>query len=317
MRRVLVTGGAGAIGSQLVLDLRRLGSEVLVLDDLSSGFPDNVPEDVRLIRGSVADGGLVSEVLASESFDCVFHLAALFANQNSVDHPDQDLLVNGFGTLNLLRGLVAARQPGAGPRIIYASSSCVYGNASGQLREDATPAPGTPYAITKLLGERYIEFYSRHHGVPAVTVRLFNSYGPGERPGHYRNVIPNFMRLAMRGEALPITGTGEETRDFTYIDDVVSGLLLVATHDRAIGRVYNLGTGRETRIIDVANQILRITGSKSEIEFASRRSWDKVSCRAASVDRARSELGFAASTEIDEGLSKTLEWFRCHPAFLG
>ncbi|MDY7092264.1 MAG: NAD-dependent epimerase/dehydratase family protein [Acidobacteriota bacterium] len=308
----LVTGGAGAIGSRLAAELLRRDFEVVVLDDLSSGYPENVPEGARFVEGSVTDLGLLDRLFTDHGFTYVFHLAALFANQNSVDHPVQDLEINGGGTLALLeRTAHAAEDLGGFQRFLYASSSCVYGNVSGAISEDQpTHATETPYAITKFLGEQYLQFFMEHYGLPGTIVRPFNSYGPGERPGRYRNVIPNFIKLALRGDPLNITGEGNETRDFTFNGDTVAGIVGAATSSASQGKAYNLATGQETKIIDLAKQIIRLSDSTSEIRFTGRRSWDQVTSRCGSITRAREDFGYTPSTSLEEGLRLTIDWIR-------
>ena len=168
----------------------------------------------------------------------------------------------------------------------------------------------TPYQITKMLGELYCNFFYNHYGLKVVKPRFFNSYGPGEVPGQYRNVIPNFIYWAMKGLPLPITGTGEETRDFTYVGDIVDGLLRAGYFESAIGQEFNLASGRETKIIDLANMINELTGNKAGIRFASRRKWDTKSRLLASIERARKLIGYEPTTSIEEGLRKTIQWFR-------
>lgn len=309
-RRVLVTGGAGAIGNNLVRRLCFLGAEVVVVDDFSSGHEANladVAERIRLVRGDIAAPAVLENAFDG-GIDKVFHLAAFFANQNSVDHPEKDLRTNGFGTLELIKASVAHRVD----RFVFASSSCVYGAQEGVLEEERPLAPETPYAITKILGEQYLEFYRDHGGLAAVTLRYFNSYGPGEGPGKYRNVIPNFFGRALAGEPLVITGTGEETRDFTFVGDIVEGTLAAAVADGAVGGVFNLGTGRQTRILELAERINRLCGGGSRIEFAERRSWDYISSRCAGIGRARTQLAYEPDTELEEGLEQTYRWFVEH-----
>lgn len=308
-RDVLVTGGAGALGSRLVRRLAGQGARIVVLDDLSSGYRENVPVEADFVQGSVTDADLVRRVFADRGgFDWVFHLAALFANQNSVDHPVQDLLVNTLGTLHLCE---AAREtPTKLKRILYTSSSCVYGNCTGAVAETAPHHAETPYAISKDTGERYLEYFSRHYGLPVTIVRLFNSFGPGERPGRYRNVIPNFVRLALRNEPLTITGTGQETRDFTFVEDVIDGVIAAALSGAALGHTYNLGTGRETTIEVIAREIIRLSGSRSEVVYVPPRSWDHVSRRCANIGRAKADFGFSPATPLPEGLSRTIDWLR-------
>ncbi len=188
----------------------------------------------------------------SEKPDYVFHLAALFANQNSIDHPETDLMVNGMGTLRVL--LYSNRNDV--DKFIFASSGCsVYGSqAPLPLKEDFVSLHlDTPYQITKLLGELYCNFFHDYYGLPVAIGRFFNVYGPGEIPGKYRNVIPNFIYWALHGQPLPITGTGEETRDFTFVEDIVEGVLRLGVIPEAVGEAVNLASGTETKIIDLAN----------------------------------------------------------------
>src|SRR5207245_4963816 len=190
----------------------------------------------------------LSEVF-SDGPEILFHLAAHFANQNSIDHPELDLMVNGMGTLRVLE---QARRSDI-ERFVYASSGCgIYGSDTPMpFTEDYVSMDlYTPYQVTKMLGELYTNMYANLYGLPIVNARIFNSFGPGELPGEDRNVIPNLFYWSMNGQPLPITGTGEETRDFTYVGDIVNGLLACATAEEAIGEAINLATGREVRIID-------------------------------------------------------------------
>lgn len=168
----------------------------------------------------------------------------------------------------------------------------------------------SPYQITKMLGELYCNFFRNHYSLPAVKARFFNSYGPGEVPGQYRNVIPNFIYWALQGKPLPITGTGEETRDFTYVGDLVDGILRGAYHDDAIGEEFNLASGRETRIIDLAHMINELTGNSAGISFTERRKWDTKSRLLASTDKAHRLMGYRPAMDFEEGLKNTIDWFR-------
>ena len=267
-KTILVTGGAGAIGSNLVQALGELGARlIIVLDDLSSAARWNVPAlaNVLFAEGSVLDEVELKRVFF-EGPELVFHLAALFANQNSIDHPETDLLVNGLGTLKLLQ---YAQLSGV-TRFVYASSGCsIYGSSAPfPLTEEFMSLHlSSPYQITKMVGELYCNFFHHHYDLPVVKARFFNSYGPGEIPGQYRNVIPNFIYLALQGQALPITGTGEETRDFTYVGDIVDGLLRAGFFEAAVGQEFNLASGEETRIIDLANMINREVGNQGGSHF--------------------------------------------------
>jgi UDP-glucose 4-epimerase len=310
-KTILVTGGAGAIGSNLSRALGELGAKlVVVLDDLSSASRWNVPAlpNVLFVEGSILDEVELKRVFF-EGPDVVFHLAALFANQNSIDHPETDLLVNGLGTLKLLQYSHLAGVK----RFVYASSGCsIYGSSAPlPLTEEFMSLHlSSPYQITKMLGELYCNFFQHHYNVPEVKARFFNSYGPGEVPGQYRNVIPNFIYLAMQGQPLPITGTGEETRDFTFVGDIVDGLLRAGYFDQAVGQEFNLASGAETRIIDLAEMINSQVGNKAGITFTARRKWDTKSRLLASVDRAKNLIGYQPNTLFTEGLKQTIGWFQ-------
>ena len=166
--------------------------------------------------------------------------------------------------------------------------------------------------MTKLLGELYCNFFRNYHELPVVRARLFNVYGPGEVPGRYRNVIPNFIYWARRGQPLPITGTGEETRDFTYVADIVGGLLRCGVLPDAVGEAMNLASGVETRIIDLAHQVNALTGNRAGLQTRERRRWDTHSRRCASVEKARKLLGYQPRIDFSTGLRRTLEWYDGH-----
>jgi len=167
----------------------------------------------------------------------------------------------------------------------------------------------TPYQITKLLGELYCNFFHNYYGLPVVIGRFFNVYGPGEVPGRYRNVIPNFIYWALHHQPLPITGTGEETRDFTFIDDIVDGVLRAGVTSEAVAEAINLASETETKVIDLANMINDLTGNNNGVKFVGRRKWDKVIRRRASIEKARKILGYEPKIGIKEGLKRTVNWF--------
>ena len=311
-KTVLVTGGAGAIGSNLCRRLAKLEAQVLILDDLSSAERWNVPDlpGILFVEGDVLDEVKMKRVFF-EKPQLVFHLAAFFANQNSVDHPERDLLVNGMGTLRLLE----YSQLSGVERFVYASSGCsIYGSdAPLPLHEEFVSLHlSSPYQVTKMLGELYCNFFHNHYELRVVKSRFFNSYGPGELPGQYRNVIPNFIYWALKGRPLPITGSGEETRDFTYVGDIVDGLLRAGVLESAIGQEFNLASGQEIRIRDLAEMINRMVGNPAGVIYAQRRKWDTKSRLLASIDRARELIGYKPNTTFASGLQNTLEWFQQH-----
>jgi nucleoside-diphosphate-sugar epimerase len=307
--RVLVTGAAGAIGCNLTQALACAGArEVLAVDDLSQGVRWNVPErpNVTFVEGSILDDEVVASIFQWRPA-VIFHLAALFANQNSIERPVLDLHVNGEGTLRLLMGAVAAGRP----RFVFASTSAAAPNPPGGVIDDDASATrhGSPYQITKGLGEQYCRFYQAHHGLETVRVRFFNSYGPGELPGRYRNAIPNFFYLARRGEPLPIHGTGRQTRDWTFVRDIVDGLLLAGRYDKAVGQSVNLGTGRQTPVADIAHEINALTGNTAGLVHRQHRRWDKDLRRAAATQKAAHVLGHRSGTDVGTGLKHTAQWF--------
>ena len=310
---VLVTGGAGCVGSNLCQALLDAGAaRVVVLDDLSAAERWNLPTSDRLdfIQGSVTDSASLTRAFDSRPA-FVFHLAAFFANQNSVEHPEQDLQVNGLGTLRVLEASRVAQVE----RVVYASSGCsVYGaRAPLPLKEDFVSLHlDTPYQITKLLGELYCNFFRNYHGLPVVRARLFNVYGPGEIPGRYRNVIPNFLYWALNSQPLPLTGTGEETRDFSYVGDICSGLLRCGVLPQAVGEAINLASSVETKILDLAHQINLLTSNPAGLRRLERRRWDTHDRRRASIEKARELLGYQPRIDFATGLRHTLDWFQNH-----
>jgi len=309
-KRVLVTGGAGAIGSNLTRTLAEIGAkEVIVLDDLSSAERWNVPEhpNVKFVQGSVLDDE-VSRLVFFQGPQIVYHLAALFANQNSIDHPQQDLLVNGLGTLKVLQysKLIGVE------KFIYASSGCsVYGKSPVPLKEEYLSMDlDTPYQITKMLGELYCIFFRNYYDFPTVRTRFFNSFGPGEIPGKYRNVIPNFIYWAMKGLPLSIMDNGQQTRDWTYVEDIVDGLLKAGALPQAVGEAMNLASGKETKVIDMAKWVNELVGNAGGLEYIERRKWDTKDRLLASVEKARKIIGYEPKTEFRSGLEKTIGWFK-------
>jgi UDP-glucose 4-epimerase len=301
-KTVLVTGGAGAIGGNLVRRLNDLGTnEIIILDNLSSSSEWNVPRGpkIRFICGDILDDEKLKFVFKARP-DIVFHLAAHFANQNSIDNPETDLMVNGMGILKVLEFAHLT----AVSRFVYASSGCgVYGLESvvPYREDDVSISLHSPYQVTKLLGELYTNYYHNLYDLPIVNTRFFNSYGPGEVPGRYRN--------AMTGKVLPITGDGTETRDWTYVADIVNGLLAAGVRDEAVGEAINLGSGTETRVIDLAREVNRLTGNDLGVLHIERRDWDAKTRIISSIDKARRLLDYRPETPFKDGLRYVHDWF--------
>lgn len=307
----LITGGAGCIGSNLTRALMAAGAaRVIAYDDLSAASRWNVPDlpNVLFIKGSILDDETMKRAYSMKP-DYVFHLAAHFANQNSVDNPETDLLVNGQGTIKVLQyaSLTGVK------RVVFASSGCsVYGSrAPLPLKEDFISLHlDTPYQITKLLGELYCNFFHNYHGLPVAIARYFNVYGPGEIPGAYRNVIPNFMWWAMHGQPLPVTGTGDETRDFSFVEDIVDGTMRLGIIPEAVGDAFNLASEKETTVKDIADMVNELTGNKAGIKLTARRDWDLITRRRASIEKARRVLGYAPKMDIRDGVPKVYQWIK-------
>lgn len=308
---VLVTGGAGAIGSNLCRALAEAGAaKVVILDNLSASREWNIPNlpNVLFVHGDITNDIDLKRVF-HENPTYIFHLAAFFANQNSVDFPERDLLVSQLGTIKMLEYAVLQKNI---KRFVYAGSGCaIYGSqAPLPLKEDFVSMHlTTPYQISKMAGELYVNFYWHHYDLPVVKTRFFNSYGPGELPGQYRNVIPNFIFWAMKGQPLPITGDGNMTRDFTYVGDIVNALMRAGYYERAIGQEMNIAAGREIKIIELAEMINKITNNSAGMVFTDRRKWDTKTRLLASIDRARDLLGYEPAMDFDDGLRFAHEWF--------
>lgn len=307
---ILVTGGAGCIGGNLCRTLSQAGAKrVIILDDLSSAYEWNIPRanNIEFVKGSILDDEMLRRVFKNKP-DYVFHLAAHFANQNSVDNPEKDLMVNGLGILKVLEH---AQLTGV-ERFVYSSSGCgVYGLDSKIPFEehDISIHLHTPYQVTKLLGELYTNYFHNLYDMPIVNARFFNVFGPGEVPGRYRNVIPNFMYWSMKGQPLPITGDGSETRDWTYVGDIVNGLLAMGIEEKAIGQAFNLGSGQEHRVLDMANMINELTGNDKGIRFVARRDWDVKTRLCSSINKANAILVYQPTVTFEEGLSNVHDWF--------
>lgn len=297
-KTVVVTGGAGFIGSRIA-DALVDDNEVRVFDDLSTGAADNLPDGVELVEGDVRDEAVVRE--AVEGADLVFHEAAEVSVTRSIEQPQRSNDVNLGGTLNVLE---AARDADA--RVVFASSCAVYGVPDGvPISEDAPARPRSPYAIDKYAAESYVRAYHDLYGLETVALRYFNVYGPGQTAGQYSGVISIFVDQARRCDPLTVEGDGTQTRDFVYVDDVVRANLAAATTD-AVGEAFNVGTGSETTIRELAETVRSVTGSDSDIVHEDARPGD-VPASLADLRRAREALGYEPTVTLETGLRRVVE----------
>ncbi|MBI9085515.1 MAG: NAD-dependent epimerase/dehydratase family protein [Desulfobacterales bacterium] len=307
-RRALVTGGAGFIGSHLVEALLGLGSEVVVMDNLSTGRMENLAAVLSRIdfhRGDICDETALKS--AAGGCDVVFHLAAVVSVVQTVETPVASALVNELGTLRVLE---AARQAGA-VRAVLSSSSAVYGNdAQVPNRESMMPRPMSPYAVQKLTGELYAGLYNDLYGMETVCLRYFNVYGPRQDPSSpYSGVISIFMDRAISGTPPVIYGDGGQCRDFVYVQDVVAANLLAATGSGAAGGVFNIGTGQAVEVKDLWEKIQIVTGSDRSPGFESAR-LGEIYASVADVGLAAERLGYVPAFGFDRGLAETYDWYR-------
>jgi UDP-glucose 4-epimerase len=303
---ILVTGGAGFIGSTLATAFLTQGHGVRILDDLSTGFLENVPPQAELIEGSVSDPEAV--VKAVDGMELVVHLAAHRAVLRSVEDPLATDTANTHGTLTVLKsGLDAGVR-----RVIYASSSSVYGlDPPMPTPESSLPRPLSPYGVSKLAGEHYVRVFAELYGMETVSFRYFNVFGPRQRPDSaYAAVIPLFID-ALRGGAQPVVhGDGGQSRAFTFIDDVVAANVAAATAPAGAlaGRVYNIANARSHSLLELLEILGRILGVVVDPTFAPARTGDIRNSRA-DVSAARDALGFEARVDFETGLRRAVEWF--------
>ncbi len=307
-RTYLVTGGAGFIGSHIVERLVREGHQVRVLDNLSSGHEANLGafrNGVELIRGDIRDAQLVNA--ATKGVEVVFHEAALGSVPRSVAEPVTTHEVNITGTLNVL---LAARDAGA-RRVVYASSSSVYGETPVLPKhEEMSPQPLSPYALSKLAGEHYASVFKHVYGFEVVSLRYFNIFGPRQDPeSQYAAVIPRFITALLSGQSPVVYGDGHQSRDFTFVDNVVNANLLAAEAEGVAGRVFNVACGGRYTLLDLLARIKGILGSKIEPVHEAGRAGD-VRDSQASIEAAQQALGYRVSVGFEEGLRKTVEWYR-------
>ncbi|MCX7785706.1 MAG: NAD-dependent epimerase/dehydratase family protein [candidate division WOR-3 bacterium] len=300
---VLVTGGAGFVGSNLVDALVARKVKTIVLDDLFTGKIENLPKSdlVEFVEGSVCDEALVKKLV--KEVDLIFHLAA----RNiivSTKNPREDFAVNIGGTLNIL---LAAKEKGI--KVVYTSSTSIYGNPRYlPINEDDAINPFTPYATSKLAGENYCFSFYETYGLPTAVVRYSNIYGVKQRPDNpYCGVVAKFFDAVIKDQPPSIHGDGEQTRDFTYVDDAVEATILAAS-EKADGQIYNVGTGIETSINTLAQKIIKLFGKNITPTYIDRRDIDNIRRRVVNIEKIRKELRWIPKFSLDDGLKKTKEW---------
>lgn len=304
--KCLVTGGAGFIGSHLVHGLLKRGHEVRVLDNFVSGKRHNVQHlPIDLMEGDVRDMDNVRAAVRGVQY--VFHLAALGSVQRSVEDPLTTHGVNETGTLTVLDASLKAKAK----RVVVASSSSVYGNTAAQpKRESAKPAPASPYAVSKLTGEYYCNVFWNTYGLETACLRYFNVFGPRQDPGsQYAAVIPCFIQAALNGEQPVIYGDGKQSRDFTYVTNVVEATIAAATVPKAAGQIANVACGERWSLLELVKLLEHIIGAPITPEFADARPGDVKHSQAAIV-RAQKLLDYAPRISFQRGLRETVEWFR-------
>ena len=320
-KRVLVVGGAGFVGSNLVhLILEENPKEILIVDNLLSSDVRNIPSDnrVNFIFGSITDEKILASI--PDDLDYAFHLACFHGNQSSIADPFADHDNNTLTSLKLFDRLKDIKNL---KKIVYAAAACAvaektYDKPTATTEEQpVTLYHDSPYSISKIIGELYGNYYFQQHKLPFVKARFSNVYGPREILGAgqwrgtihtvWRNVTPTFIWRSLNGEALPLDNGGNASRDFIFVEDMARGLMACALKGDS-GEVYNLATGKETSILELANIINEFTGNKASLDLKPAREWDRSGKRFASTDKAKKELGFQSNVDIRQGLKKTVEW---------
>ncbi len=298
----LITGAAGFLGSALANQLAREGHQVRGIDDLSTGDPQSLSPDVHFTRGDVNDRPKLWTLL--QEVDVVYHLAARVSVQESVLYPRDYNAVNVGGTVALME---AIRDVGV-RRVVLASSGAVYGDLGDQpLKESLIPNPRSPYAVSKLAAEYYVRTIGGLWGIETVILRVFNAYGPGQHlPASHPPVVPYFLRQAQRGGTLVLHGDGSQTRDYVYVDDVVSALVAAATAPKVDGLVINVGSGKETSIRDLAKKVQEVTNQNAEVLYNAQTPGG-VSRMCADLSLAQEKLNYRPSIKLEDGLRMTLQ----------
>ena len=301
--KVVVTGSAGYIGGQTVLQLKEAGHIVIGNDweEPSRVIADALDE--TLLQDFASQAALAT--IGNQRPDAIIHCAANFANQNSIDNIHKDMSANILGTINLLEAAKNFKTA----KFIYLSSSCVY--TSEESSENIlNPSFKTPYAISKFSAEQYVSFYNYFYKINASIFRLYNFYGPFDYVGKYRNVIPNFINKAFKNKTIEIHGAGKSTRDFTYVLDFVKVIEKILLSPKKFNHIYNFGASKKIKIISLAKKIIKMTHSNSKIKFIPIRKWDKFSNRKAKNNKLMKNFKNFKFTKIDHGLKQTVDWFK-------
>lgn len=298
----LITGAAGFLGSALANHLAREGHQVRGLDDLSTGDPQSLAPDVHFTRGDVNDRPKLWTLL--QEVDCVYHLAARVSVPESVLYPREYNAVNVGGTVSLME---AMRDVGV-RRVVLISSGAIYGDQGEQpLRETMQPNPRSPYAVSKLAAEYYVNTIGDLWNIETVSLRVFNAYGPGQHlPPANPPVVPYFLKQALRSGSLVVHGNGTQTRDYVYLDDVVSAMVAASTAPNLGGLVINIGSGRETAVRDLVRTVLDLTDSRAEVIYNTKTTGG-VSRMCADLALAEKKLNYRPSISLADGLRLTLQ----------
>jgi nucleoside-diphosphate-sugar epimerase len=327
--KVLVVGGAGFVGSNLVHQiLEQSPREIILVDNLLSSDVANIPSDakVRFVFGSITDDKILAEL--PEDLDYAFHLACYHGNQSSIANPLADHDNNTLTSLKLFERLKDIKSL---KKVVYAAAACAvaektYDAPTATTEEQpVTLYHDSPYSISKIIGELYGNYYFQRHQLPFVKARFSNVYGPREILGAgqwrgtvhtvWRNVTPTFIWRSLNGDALPLDNGGNASRDFIFVEDMARGLMACALKG-AVGEVYNLATGQETSILELATLINEFTGNKTPLDLRPARDWDRSGKRFASTEKAAHELGFTASVAIRDGLRRTVEWTKANSGLI-
>lgn len=319
--RILVVGGAGFVGSNLVkLLLQEKPKEIIIVDNLLSAEKSNIPNDKRItfIKGSITNDKILSQL--KDNTDYVFHLATYHGNQSSIHDPLKDHENNTLTTLKFFEHIKDFKNL---KKVVYSSAGCsvakkTFGDATATTEDDPIELKqDSPYSMSKIFGEFYSVYYFKQHGLPTVRARFQNVYGPGEILGAgkwrgtpatvWRNVTPTFIYKALKGIPLPLENDGIASRDFIYVEDICRGLMACALKGRP-GEVYNLASGKETTIKELATLINKLTKNKSVFQHLPKRPWDNSGHRFGSTVKSKKQLDYEAITDLEDGLKTTIDW---------